>query len=245
MTVTAPAPPAREVAAGWTNATVQRIAAFGGPCAMIMFLVGFITAGFLVPPQPTRSTAATVEFLTSHAGAIKFGLLVCCLSGGIYVLFSIPLSIHIRRIEGPSAVLAVFQICMAALTGFIVIFPCYFWFYATYRPRDPDTMVLLNDMGWLTFAGFIWTIFWQYVAVAAAVFLDRRPEPIFPRWYGYFTVSAAVGVLPAGLNVYFLDGPLAWNGTVAWWLEVTMIATWSYTTFFVLLKVIKRQEAEA
>jgi len=225
---------------------VQYWAAACGPIAMIMAGVGFIMAHFLPPPEPSRGVVETVAFLTAHANAIRAGLLIMCLSGGTYILFSVLLTMHLNRVEGHFNILSIFQVVNAALVGFIVIFPNYYWFYALFRPRSPEIMILLNDMGWITFGGFIWNIFWQYVAVAVIVLRDRSNSPIFPRWYGYFTVSVAVGVLPAGLNMWFLDGPMAWNGALSWWLEVTMIASWSYTTFFVLLGVIRRQgEAEA
>jgi len=125
------------------------------------------------------------------------------------------------------------------------IMPAYFWLAASYRGRSPEIQQTLNDLGWLPFDGFVWTIIWQNAVIGIVVLLDKRTAPIFPRWYGYLSIWCAFLYLPAGFNVFFKDGPLAWNGAVSWWVLLTAIFGWLMTTTYLLLQATKRQELEA
>ena len=102
----------------------------------------------------------------------------------------------------------------------------------------------LNDMGWLPFDGFVWTIIWQNLVIGMAALMDKRARPIFPRWYGYLSIWCSFLYLPAGFNVFFKDGPLAWNGAISWWVLLAAIFGWLMTTTWLLLKAITRQEQE-
>ena len=66
----------------------------------------------------------------------------------------------------------------------------------------------------------------QVACFGIAVLLDRRERPIFPRWLGYYNLWAALMFTPGTFNVFFHDGPLAWNGLLAWYLPLTVFATW-------------------
>jgi len=50
--------------------------------------------------------------------------------------------------------------------------------------------------------------------------------------------------LPPTLNVFFKSGPFAWNGALAWWLQVSCIFAWVIATLVVLLRAINQQQAE-
>ncbi len=59
-----------------------------------------------------------------------------------------------------------------------------------------------------------------------AVLLDRREKPIFPRWLGYYNLWVALMFMPGTFNVFFHDGPLAWNGIIAWYMPLAVFASW-------------------
>ncbi len=55
---------------------------------------------------------------------------------------------------------------------------------------------------------------------------------------------AALLFCPAGFDVFFKDGPLAWNGLIAWWVLVVAFFLWLIVLSVVLLDAIRRQEEE-
>jgi hypothetical protein len=155
------------------------------------------------------------------------------------------MSVQMMRIEGRFAPLALAQLALGACACIEFIMPVYFWLTASYRNRSPEIQLMLSDMGWLPFDGFVWTIIFQNILIGIAVLIDQRATPIFPRWYGYLSVWVALLYVPSGTNVFFKSGPIAWNGAISWWLLLAAIFGWLMATTYLLLVAIKRQETEA
>jgi hypothetical protein len=82
------------------------------------------------------------------------------------------------------------------------------------------------------------------VIVAFATFIDKRPVPSFPRWYGYFSIWYAILGVP-GICVYFFnDGPLAWHGIFAFWIPLFAYCIWQIVTSYVLIKAVDVENDE-
>jgi membrane protein implicated in regulation of membrane protease activity len=77
-----------------------------------------------------------------------------------------------------------------------------------------------------------------------AIYLDARPEPIFPRWVAPFNIAIAVAIAPAAFAAVFQTGPLAWNGFISFWLRIVSYGLYIVVMFFVLRGAIKRQEEQ-
>jgi len=226
------------------NSAVQRVCIWAAPACTAVFFAGFALAGYLVPPSPTRGAQETAAWYMENLTSIKLGLVFMCFAGGLWIIWSAAMTAQMLRIEGRYAPLAYTQLAMGACACIEFIMPAYFWLTAAYRVRDPEITLTLSDMGWLPFDGFVWTIIWQNAVIGVAVFLDRRDRPIFPRWYGYLSIWCSFAYLPAGFNVFFKDGPIAWNGAISWWVLLTAIFGWLMTTTYLLLKAVRHQEAE-
>jgi hypothetical protein len=226
------------------NAKIQRLCTWAAPACTFVFFLGFAIAHYLVPPRPSASAQQTAAFYANNTNSIRAGLVLMCFAGGLWIIWTAAMSAQMQRIEGRNAPLALAQLGLGACACIEFIMPVYFWLTASYRPHSPEIAQTLNDMGWLPFDGFVWTIIWQNLVIGIAVFLDKRQTPIFPRWYGYLSVWCSVLYLPAGFNVFFKDGPLAWNGAVSWWVLLTAIFGWLMVTTWLLLVAIKREESE-
>ena len=73
--------------------------------------------------------------------------------------------------------------------------------------------------------------------------LDKRQAPIYPRWFGYFRNWCAIGLSPAGLIIFIKDGPLAWNGLLAFWIAASTAVVWIVVTSIATASAIKSQPA--
>jgi hypothetical protein len=105
--------------------------------------------------------------------------------------------------------------------------PSYAWAAAAFRPdRNPEITQALSDFGWLLFITPIAPFILQYVIIAIAVFLDKRPTPLFPRWVAYLQIWIAVLFLPAFLAYFMKSGPFAWNGVFVWWIPFAVFTFW-------------------
>jgi hypothetical protein len=120
------------------------------------------------------------------------------------------------------------------------VYPCTFWLVAAFRPEDATRVQTFNDLGRMPFLGIVCTGMFQMVALAVVSARDRRPEPVFPRWFAYFQLWCAIGVgLTFGVWI-FKTGPLAWNGVVGFWIPVTCYFIWVVVTTVVTGRAIRR-----
>ena len=100
----------------------------------------------------------------------------------------------------------------------------------------------MNDMAWLCFINPVCIIFFQGIAIGLAILMDKRSQPVFPRWFGYFNIWIVIVYLPGSLVPLFKHGPFAWNGVLAWWIPLTLFVIWMITMTRLLLKAITQQE---
>jgi uncharacterized membrane protein YraQ (UPF0718 family) len=59
--------------------------------------------------------------------------------------------------------------------------------------------------------------------LAILTLADKRPDPTYPRWFGYLNLWCGTLFVPAGLIFFFKDGPFSWNGILAWWVAYSLI----------------------
>ncbi len=137
------------------------------------------------------------------------------------------LTVQMRRIEGRHSVLAFTQLALGAVLILEFIYLTMFWQVATFRPeRSPEAVQLLNDMAWLPFIALTGSVVIQAAVIGFALLGDQGPDPVFPRWAGYFNLWCALMFTPGSVTVFFKDGPLAWNGVIAWYLPLGAFGIW-------------------
>lgn len=150
-----------------------------------------------------------------------------------------------RRIEGVSQPWTYGQLAAGACTVLEIILPLMLWQGIACRPyRDPAMTQTLNDIAWLTFLGTTTTVLVQNLIIGICVIQDRRPDPVFPRWYAYLNFFAVAGVFPAGLVVFFKSGPLAWDGAIVWGVGVAIFFVWICISAWLVIDAAKREQAE-
>jgi hypothetical protein len=202
--------------------------------------IGFIPlAGFIPARSPSDSPEQTAQFLLENRDLIKWGLIVAMFAAPLLMPFAASISIHMRRIEGRYPALAMTELGLGAILVLEFIYLIFFWQTATYRAdRAPELIQLLNDMGWIPFVGLTSTIVLQVSVFAVAILLDRRDRPVFPRWLGYYNLFAALMFLPGTFNVFYLSGPLSRNSFIAWYIPLTVFASWLLINSFYLSKAV-------
>lgn len=228
------------------NIRAQRLCAWCGPLLAVVFFVGFwLVAGFIPPPSPAEPAEVVAARFRENANSIRLGLLLCLYAGTLCVPWVAAVAVQMKRIEGRFSPLTYAALGLGICLPFEFIVPIYFWQTAAFRPeRSPEIVQTLNDLGWLPFTGLVYTIVVQAILIGIAVLMDQREKPVIPRWFGYFSMWAALLFCPAGLDVFFKDGPLAWNGAIAWWVLLVTFFLWLVVLTVVLFAAIRNQEAE-
>jgi hypothetical protein len=164
------------------------------PVCLVVFLIGFVgLAGFVPPPREAWSAQDIAAFYADNRTGIRAGIIIAMFASALLLPFYTVISAEIRKIEGRLGLLAPIQLCGAVIlvTFFQII--CLLWLLASFRPEaDPQLVRAANDFCWLVWTTLIPTYSLQYVCMAVAGFMDKRPQPIWPRWAAYANLWVAL-----------------------------------------------------
>ena len=228
------------------NTRGQRILLWTTPPAAALLLLGYLLFPIFSPPlSPALTPEEVAAFFRDNTTGI-LGVVILCnlLAASLVPLFAVT-AVQISRTGTSSSVFTYAYIICVGIGTTAFILADYCWGVAAFRPdRDPQLISLLNDMAWFFFIAPVGTIIVQNLCLAVSIYLDERPDPIFPRWMAHFSVVIAVLLIPSAFSILYKSGPLAWNGAVSFTLRLVVLATFVVVTFLVLLRVVNRQGSE-
>ena len=193
-----------------------------------LWVVGFMIFARWVPPIPPSDNAGQIAAMFgSRTGLILAGMVFMGFGAALYLPWTAVLADLIREIEDRSHFLSLTQVAAGVMSAMTFLLPALIWAAAAFRPqRSPEITQALVDLGWLLFITPIAPFILQYVVLAVAVFIDKRAQPIFPRWAAYLQLWVSVTFLPALAAYFFKRGPLAWNGLFIWWIPLSAFTLW-------------------
>jgi hypothetical protein len=205
-----------------------------------IFGVVFVLLGKIMPPQSPRDTPEEIiSFMQSPNLLLATVILV--LSLGLSYITCAIVATHMRRMEGVSPAMAyAYMACFVVGSIPGCLFPMFCFALGAFRPEaNPQTLLLLYDMGFLAFVGSLGCFCAQYMVFAIAILLDKRG--IFPRWLAYLTIWSYVTEIVAGAAWMTKTGPFAWDGLLSFYLGTLIFVTWQMCLTVCLYKVIKNQ----
>ena len=214
---------------------------------MLLFFAGWVLIGHLLPPpSPMMGAQETAAFFAAHRDRLRICMILCMYSTAFLIPFSAAIVAQVARIEGEGPRVWTYAALIAAAGNIVSFtFPLMFWTAALFRAERPAELVLLaSDMAWLPFLGMASPYVALPMCVAAAGLLDRSADPVFPRWYCYFSIVSTVAILPAALIVFFQSGWFAWNSVFGWWLPFADVFGWTLLTYWFLRRGILLQAEE-
>lgn len=212
----------------------------------LVMLVAFVTfPGFFPPMSPAMSAGQVAAFYAAHAARIRLSMVVFNFCGVMLMPMFMVVVYQMKRMAAASQVFAYGYLSAVVSGATLFAIADLFWLVAAFRPgRDPQLILLLNDLAWITFTAPVGMIVAQNVCLALAVWLDEQPRRIFPRWLAPFSLVVALAMTPAACAAIVTTGPLAWNGFVSFWLRIAAYAVFLAVMFVVLRRAILRQQRE-
>ena len=217
-----------------------------GVIVLVAFMVAFSIIGGLYPPiAPSAGPDEVKEFLVDNRTNILVATVIMGIFAPLFYPFAIITSLQIRRIEGGWGLLSMLQLMTAIVAPTGWLYPMAVLATAAYRPeRDPDLMMLLHDQYWLTYVGVAVIFVINVAGIGVAILLDRRAEPIFPRWLGWMNIVLAIAFFP-GVFIYLVtDGVFAWDGLFALYVPSMAFLIWKFSMIWGLLRAVKSHEKE-
>lgn len=230
---------------GKVNTKVLMFGAWGALLYPGMLCIGWWwMAGFVPPIEPTATADDLLRMYQDNAFLIRAGMVITMFGAMMAMPLGATVAYFISRIEGFLGPLSMLQIMGAVGMAVLTFYPPMWWLISIYRlDRSAELILMLNDSAWLQWVGGL-TIYYPTIGtIAVAAFLDKSPEPVFPRWFGYANLWLIVLLLPGQLIFFFQKGPFAWNGLIAFYLAFSVFALWFPVAFWLLRKAVLRLEA--
>jgi hypothetical protein len=222
---------------------VERLCAWAGVAAIVLFFGGFICADFIPPPSPSFTVPQVASFYQAHSFGIRIGMLMMLTSGMFMAPFTAVISAQLGRIADISPALVYGQLVIGAANCLFFFIPAVLFLVTAYRPdRPPELTYMLNDLSWIM-AVLPWPpACMQSLIIGLAVINDRAAAPVFPRWVAYLNFWIAIGFTSASVLVFFKAGPFAWSGLVPFWFAGTIFVVWFVMMVVTVLRAIGRQK---
>jgi hypothetical protein len=224
-----------------------RIAAWAGPAFLAAVAVGYAAvAGFLPPPNQSWTAIETKHWFLDNQDPIRIGIGIYLLFTGLYTVWSVAISRVIERIEGRRGVLSQIEFGGGVATTVVAALAGVMWSAAAFRTqtRSPGDVQLLMDLGWLIFNTTFSVTAVQMLAIGIAVRLDRRPEPLFPKWVMWIAIVFAAAFVPLLLIPFVNSGPFAWDGVFNYYIALGGAFFFDAVVSFYLFGAIKKIERE-
>lgn len=222
---------------------------------IFMYIFGFTLWGLLHmwPTPPAYWTAAeVVSFYKEHSSDMRLGAMISSWTSAFAMPIQIVVACQMLRAErnysGPP-IWAITTLISGALMSMFLVFPAIIWGTAAFTPdRDPNTLLALHELGTLTF--MTTDQFYIFGMVAIGLFSLFHKDPgdgtwPFPRWFGYFTLWAAIAFEPGAIAFVTKHGLFAWNGLFIFWVPVVVYSVWMSVLCYKMLRALKAQKALA
>ena len=228
------------------NIKTQLISLWTAPVFGLVYLIAFIAfPGFLPPMSPQLTADQVAAFYADNTAMIRFSMITYDLCGVMLLPFFMVIVVQMKRMATQSHVLAYCYLTAAVSGATLFALSNIFYLAAAFRPgRGPELVMLLNDMAWMLLVAPVGAVVAMNLLLGAAVHFDRGPNPVFPRWVGYFAIATALAMAPAVGAAIFLAGPLAWNGAISFWLRKGAFALFFIVMLFVLRNTLQRQASD-
>ena len=204
-------------------------------------LLFFVVTRVEPPPSPAWDTPAVVRWFSDHHHGLLAGFGVVFLVAGMCAPMNALLAYSMRRMS-VSRIFAYSYLVMyalAAVPGMLVM--AIAMTVGALRPeRDPEIIQWLYDFAFLSFSGTMGVFLIGSLVWMVAILLDKNR--VFPKWFGYLNLCNALTEVVVAPAWMFQRGAFAWNGAIAWWINMVVFVLYTGVFLTLLRRMIQRED---
>jgi hypothetical protein len=193
------------------------------------------------PPGADWSTPAIVDWFSGNRLGLLVGFGIVFLISGMCGPMNALLAYSMRRMS-VSRIFAYSYLIMYALSAIpgMIVMAVAMTVGALRPDRDPELLQWLYDFAFLSFSGTMGVFMIGSLVWTVAILLDRNR--VFPKWFGYLGLCNALTEVVVAPAWMFQRGVFAWDGAIAWWINMVVFV--SYTAVFITLlrRLIQRED---
>jgi hypothetical protein len=193
------------------------------------------------PPPPWWDHARIAQWFSDHHYGLLIGFGIIFVMGAFAAVANALIAYSMRRMSVSPIFAYSYLIIysLAAVPGMLLT--CIALVVGAMRPdRDPALLALLYDMGFLSFSGTMGIFLIGSVIWGIAILLDKNR--VLPKWFGYFNVCNAWTEVVVATCCINKSGPFAWNGVIAFYINMVVFAVYTGVFITYLKKMIERED---
>lgn len=204
-------------------------------------LLFFVIARTQPPPKPSLDPSEIVQWFDERHYGLLYGYAIVFIVGGATAIMNATLAYTMRRMSVSRAFAYSYLViyALATLPGMLIMgVACT---VGAMRPdRDPGLMSWLYDFAFLSFEGTMGVFLIGSLVWMVAVLLDENR--VFPKWFGYLNLCNALTEVVVAPAWIFKRGVFAWDGAIAWWINMAVFVTYTAVFLTLLRKMILRED---
>ncbi|CDP86193.1 MULTISPECIES: hypothetical protein [Mycolicibacterium] len=193
------------------------------------------------PPSPAWDTPTVVDWVTGHRFGILAGFAIVFLITGLCAPMNALLAYSMRRMSVNPAFACSYLIMysLSAIPGMLIM-AIAMTAAALRTDRDPEIIHWLYEFAFLSFSGTMGVFLIGSLVWMTAVLLDKNR--VFPKWFGYLNLCNALTEVVVAPAWIFQRGAFAWNGAIAWWVNMVVFVTYTGVFIVLLRRMIERED---
>jgi hypothetical protein len=204
-------------------------------------LLFFVVTRTQPPPQPSWEPARVAQWFEEHHYRLLIGFAFVFIISGMTALMNALIAYSMRRMSVSRAFAYSYLViyALSTLPGMLLLGIALT--VGAMRPeRDPELIRWIYDFAFMTFDGTMGVFLVGSLVWMIAILLDENR--VFPKWFAYLSLCNALTEVVVAPAWIFKSGVFAWNGVIAWWINVGVFVT--YTTAFLTLlrRLILRED---
>lgn len=204
-------------------------------------LLFFVITRTQPPPKPSLDPSEVVQWFADRRHGLIYGYAIVFIVGGATAIMNATLAYSMRRMSVSRAFAYSYLVIYALATFPGMLLMGIVGTVGAMRPdRDPALMTWLYDLAFLSFEGTMGVFLIGSLVWMVAVLLDQNR--VFPKWFGYLNLCNALTEVVVAPAWIFRSGPFAWDGAIAWWINMGVFVTYTAVFLTLLRRMILRED---
>ncbi|HZQ30399.1 MAG TPA: hypothetical protein VFB19_01535 [Mycobacterium sp.] len=204
-------------------------------------VVFFVLTRTQPPPDPGWDASRVAQWFHDHHFGLLFGFGIMFLITGMTAPQNALIAYSMRRMSVSRAFGYSYLVLysLSAIPGMLLM--CIVLTVGAMRPdRDPELTSWLYDFAFLSFVGTMGVFLIGSLVWMLAILIDKNG--VFPKWFGYLNLCNALTEVVVSPAWIFKHGVLAWNGLIAWWIDMVVFGIYTGVFLMQLRKMIQRED---
>jgi hypothetical protein len=206
------------------------------------FTVSFFVLSRTQPPaNPALDAPEAAQWFSDNQYGILVGFAIMFFVTGMTAPQNALICYSMRRMSISPAFGYTYLVMysLSAVPGMLLL--CVVLTVGAMRPdRDPEQQQWLFDLGFLSYVGTMGVFLIGSLIWMVAILIDKNR--VFPKWFGYLNLCNALTEVVVSPAWIFHTGAFAWNGLIAWWIDMVVFGIYTGVFITLLRQMIRRED---